>query len=149
VAILLFLLLPSAAGAQGSTGCTNPHDAGERSPTLPEVRRRVDVMLIHLNQALFALSGNSVGVARSQFKQFFDVWDDVDDAVEALYPAECAQIDHELNRVEDALLHPLPGSEDLATARSGLENLRAIFLEIAPDLDARLSGPAPESDGAE
>jgi hypothetical protein len=103
--------------------------------SLAEVRNQVDLMLLHLNEALFALSGNEVRVARSQFKQFFEEWDRAEEETSELYPAAYEMLDLELERAEVALLHRQP--EDLNGARFALRALRTGLLEIAIDLDSR------------
>jgi hypothetical protein len=97
------------------------------------VRRKLNTVLVHRNTALFALSANDLRVARSQFKQYFDVWDDLDSLVQLSDPDRYAIIDTAINRAELALLHRQP--EDLATARDGLQALRAQLAEIAADLE--------------
>ncbi len=104
--------------------------------TLPDVRDQVDLMLLHLNEALFALSGNNVGIARSQFKQFFEEWDGAEEEVRVLYPERHEALDLELERAETALLHRSP--EDVDMARFALRALRAGLVEVASDLEARL-----------
>jgi hypothetical protein len=100
-----------------------------------EVRHQVDLMLLHLNESLFALSGNDVRVARSQFKQFFEEWDRAEEETSELYPEHYEQLDVELERAEIALLHRQP--EDLNAARFALRALRAGLLQIAADLESR------------
>jgi hypothetical protein len=112
------------------TSISQPPSSPAPSPPI-EVRRKLDTALVHLNTALFALSVNDVRVARSQFKQYFDVWDDLDSVVQLSYPDRYAIIDTAINRVELALLHGQP--EDLTTARDGLHALRAQLAEIAAD----------------
>jgi hypothetical protein len=105
--------------------------------TLPEIDDQINIMLLHLNQALYALSANDVPIARSQYKQFFDVWDRVDDeAIHPLYPERYDQIDLELNKAEIALYHSMP--EDLDGARSAMLVLRTDLLDFAHDLEARI-----------
>jgi hypothetical protein len=117
-----------------------PVASASPSPTviiLPEIDDQIKIMLLHLNQALYALSANDVPIARSQYKQFFDVWDRVDDeAIHPLYPERYDQIDLELNKAEIALYHSTP--EDLDGARSAMLALRTDLLNIAHDLEARM-----------
>jgi hypothetical protein len=127
---VMLVLAPGAARAQvDSEG--RPH----QPLTLTEVHAQVDLMLLHLNEALFALSGNDVRIARSQFKQFFDKWDGAEEELRELYPEQYAQLDLELERAEIALLHRMP--EDVDTARFALRALRSGLLEIVHDLEAR------------
>jgi hypothetical protein len=101
---------------------------------VPQVRHQLDLALLHLNDALFALSGNDVRIARSQFKQFFEEWDRVEEEMGEWYPAQYQALDLELERAEIALLHRQP--EDLTGARLALLALRAGILEVARDLEA-------------
>ncbi len=104
----------------------------------PDLRRRIEVMLVHLNEALFALAGQDVRIARSQFKQFFDAWDQVDDEIlKPQYAERYANLDLALNGVELALLHSQP--EDVDGARVGLRVLRNGVRELADQLDSELS----------
>jgi hypothetical protein len=134
VGLLLTLALaatPSATLAQvDSEG--RPHE----SLTLQQVRAQIDLMLLHLNEAIFALSGNDLRIARSQFKQFFAEWDRAEEELQQLYPERYDQLDTELERAEIALLHTWP--EDIDTARFALRALRSGLLEIVHDLEARL-----------
>jgi hypothetical protein len=102
-----------------------------------EVHAQIDRMLLHLNEALHALSGNDVGVARSQFKQFFEKWDGAEEELRVMYPQQYAQLDQELQRAEVALLHTMP--EDVNTGRFALRALRAGLLDVAHDLEAKLN----------
>lgn len=104
--------------------------------TVQQIHAQVELMLLHLNQAIFALSGNDVRIARSQFKQFFAEWDRAEEEIEALYPEQYERLDLDLERAEIALLHRLP--EDVDTARFALRSLRAGLLEIVQDLDKQL-----------
>jgi hypothetical protein len=100
-----------------------------------EVLKQMELMLVHLNEALFALSGNEVRVARSQFKQFFEEWDRAEEEISELYPDHYELLDLELERAEIALLHRQP--EDLNGARFALRALRAGLIQIASDLETR------------
>jgi hypothetical protein len=100
----------------------------------PQVHQQLDLALLHLNDALFALSGNDVRIARSQFKQFFEEWDRAEEEVSDWYPAQYEALDLEIERAEIALLHRQP--EDMAGARVALLALRAGILDIARDLEA-------------
>ena len=122
-------LVPAVALAQVDTGAA-PGD----TTALQEIHGQVDLMLVHLNDALFALSGGDVRIARSQFKQFFDKWDDVEDELQVRYPEQHDALDLEIERAEIALLHRMP--EDTDMARMALRNLRTGLLEIVHDLEA-------------
>src|SRR5215207_7522341 len=63
-----------------------------------EVLEQVNLMLLHLNDGLFALSGNEIRVARSQFKQFFEEWDRAEEEISDLYPDQYEVLDLELER---------------------------------------------------
>jgi hypothetical protein len=119
------------AQAQGDT-----EGREHKSLTPAEVHAQIDLMLLHLNDALFALSGNDVGVARSQFKQVFDKWDGAEEDFRIMYPQQYATLDLELERAEVALLHKTP--EDVNTGRFALRALRAGLLDVAHDLEAKL-----------
>jgi len=119
------------AQAQGDT-----EGREHKSLTPAEVHVQINLMLLHLNDALFALSGNDVGVARSQFKQFFDKWDGAEEDFRIMYPQQYATLDLELERAEAALLHKMP--EDINTGRFALRALRSGLLDVAHDLEAKL-----------
>lgn len=130
-------------------GSTSPTPGTRVAPANPRDQARdlhdqIGVMLIHLNLALHALNGDEVGMARSQFKQFFDAWNSVDEEeLSPLYPAQYNRLDLAENRAENALVQKVPGQEDVGTARSSMEELRAGLLAISRDLEARLQTPTP------
>ena len=103
--------------------------------SLPQVHQQVELMLVHLNEALFAMSGNEVHVARSQFKQFFEEWDRAEEEISEMYAEQHEALDLELQRAETALLH-FP--QDLDSARGALRALRAGLLDLSRDLDSRM-----------
>jgi hypothetical protein len=103
--------------------------------SLPQVQQQVELMLVHLNEALFAMSGNEARIARSQFKQFFEEWDRAEEEISELYGEQHDALDLELQRAETALLH-FP--QDLDTARGAIRALRAGLLDLARDLEGRL-----------
>lgn len=108
-----------------------------------DLHDQIGVMLIHLNLTLHALNADEVGIARSQFKQFFDAWDNADEEeLRPLYPAQYDRLDLAENRAENALVQKLPGQEDTATARSALEDLRSGLLAVSRDLESRLQTPS-------
>jgi hypothetical protein len=123
-------LVAAYANTQGDT------EGRAHKPLGPaEVHAQIDGMLLHLNEALHALSGNDIGVARSQFKQFFEKWDGAEEELRVMYPKQYAQLDQELERAEVALLHTMP--EDGNTGRFALRALRTGLLEVAQDLEAK------------
>ena len=135
---LVVLATPSPVRAQvDSEG--RPHEP----LTLQQVHAQVDLMLLHLNEAIFALSGNDIRITRSQFKQFFAEWDRAEEEIETLYPEQYEHLDLELERAEIALLHSIP--EDMDTARFALRGLRAGLLEVVHDLEARLQEAAAQT----
>lgn len=136
VMALSMIAPPIAALAQGDSQ-GDPNEA----MTLPEVRSEVNLMLLHLNEALFALSGNDVRVTRSQFKQFFDHWDAAEEQLSVLYPERYEELELELERAQNALLGQFP--EDTDTARFALRALRAGLLEIVRDLETRSASSEP------
>ncbi len=138
--LVLGVVAPPAAALAQVDSQVAPRDA----LTVQELHSQVDLMLLHLNEALFALSSGDVRIARSQFKQFFDRWDDADDALQQLYPERYDALDLELERAEIALLHRTP--EDVDSARFALRALRSGLLEIAHDLEAQLQPPARSAD---
>ena len=96
------------------------------------LRSQLDLASAHLDEALAALSCGEIGIGRSQFRQFFDAWDGVDERIGELYPARYEVLDVELERAEIALLHKQP--EDVDAARLALQNIRADLAEITHDL---------------
>jgi len=123
--------IPSRPGVIPVDAEGRPHEALSRS----QVRQQLDLMLVHLNEAIFALSGNEVRIARSQFKQFFEEWDRAEEETSELYPERYELLDLELERAEIALFHRFP--EDLTAARPALRALRTGLLELAQALDSR------------
>lgn len=120
--------------------------AGPRSSscTAGSLRGSVDSMLLHLTEALHALNAGEVGLARSQFKQFFDIWDNVDDEYLApSYPDQYATMDRAEEQAEIALLHTHP--EDVDGGRAALLTLRSALLDIARHLDGTLTSEGPAS----
>ncbi len=101
-------------------------DAGKESRPVGEH----DVALAHVDETLTALAEGDVPVARSQFKQFFDAWEDLDGVIHEQFPEQWAQLDAELERAEVALLHRQP--EDLATAQAALSQFRAQLAALSP-----------------
>jgi hypothetical protein len=91
-------------------------------------RPQLAVAMAHLEEALSALNTGDVPVGRSQFKQFFDAWDDINATVAQLYPAQYEALDAELEHAEIALLHSQP--EDIDRARDALQNVREIILSM-------------------
>jgi len=87
----------------------------------------------HLDETLTALAAGEVPIARSQFKQFFDVWDDLDAEVSERFPAQYDALDTELDRAEIAILHSQPA--DLAAAQDALQKLRSYLVEISGQFD--------------
>ncbi len=87
-----------------------------------------DLVFAHLDETLRALSAGDVQIARSQFTQFFDAWDETADRVADAYPAEFDTLDVALERAEVALLHTQPA--DVDTASAALAVIRATLAEI-------------------
>jgi hypothetical protein len=129
-------------GAFAAVGDTVPPDPSTDEPSstddaeLGAIGNRIDVALAHVDEALFSLSAGDIGVVRSQFKQFFDTWDEIDKPISQLYPSQYAGFDAALESAEVALLHTQP--EDLATAQNALRDLRVDLSEIRRDIDLRL-----------
>src|SRR5206468_9868137 len=109
------------------------------SPTssLMDQRGNLDNAVAHLNEALYALTSNEVRVARSQFLQFFDAWDELDGPIQARYPAAYATLDAEIERAEFALLHTTP--EDVTTGRFALLGVRSALIDVSHDVDSRIA----------
>jgi hypothetical protein len=108
-------------GAFANTG-NEPVDP-PREPT------PLDIAQAHLDETLTALAAGDVPIARSQFKQFFDVWDDLDAEVSERFPAQYYALDTELDRAEIAILHSQPA--DLGAAQEALHKLRGYLVEIS------------------
>jgi hypothetical protein len=108
-----------------------PLAATDASLELTTIRSRLGVASAHLDEALKALESNEIGIGRSQFKQFFDVWDEVDQSVAQRYPAEYEALDMDLERAEIALLHSQP--EDFAGARAALQSVQSYLSQMTLD----------------
>ncbi len=104
-------------------------NAGSETIEPPGEPRPFDIVQAHLDETLTALAAGDVGIARSQFKQFFDVWEDLGPTVSERFPTQYDALDTELDRAEIALLHSQP--EDVAGAQDALSRLRAYLVEIA------------------
>jgi hypothetical protein len=109
----------------------NVKQSGDTTPEVDALRSRLSVAIAHLDEALLALSSDDLRIGRSQFKQFFDVWDDVDVQVRQRYPTQYDALDTELAHAEIALLHTQP--EDVAGARAALQKLRAYLADLSRD----------------
>jgi hypothetical protein len=120
-----------------------PEGAGESNVpvNLAEIRSELDVALAHLNEAIYALSSSEVRIARTQFRQFFDVWDEVQDPIARLYPAQFDTLDAEIERADIALLHSMP--EDTQTAHFALVGVRAGLIDISRDLERQVASGRP------
>jgi hypothetical protein len=104
------------------------------------VRPVVNAMVAHLNLALEGLSSADVRIARSQFRQFFNNWQDVGDEISSWYPESFVSLEAEVERTEAALLHQVP--EDTVTARLSLLELRSGMGEVMLNLrDQGDAGP--------
>ncbi|MCA1644118.1 MAG: hypothetical protein LC797_01185 [Chloroflexi bacterium] len=93
-------------------------------------------VVAHLDETLRALQEGDVPIARSQFKQFFDAWDETAERVADSYPAQFETLDLELERAELALLHTQP--EDIASSATALQTFRATLLAITLPPDGPL-----------
>jgi hypothetical protein len=122
---------------EGATEAESTAESGV-PVNLAEVRSELDVALAHLNEAIYGLSSAEVRIARSQFRQFFDVWDEVQNPIAQLYPGQYDTIDAEIERADIALLHSIP--EDVQTAHFALVGVRGGLIEISRDLERRV-GP--------
>jgi hypothetical protein len=137
-----FAQLRDENGSQDSV-CAIGHDEADTPlVTLGDLHGEVDKMLIHLNEAVFALSGNDVRIARTQFRQFFTSWDRADDSLAEIYPEKCAALDLEIEKLESSLLR-FP--EDLDASRLSLRALRAGALEIIHDLEERIQSQGADA----
>jgi len=116
---------PAEAAPATATDAVAPAEAD----ALP---RRLAVARAHLDESRVALDRGQVGIGRSQFKQFFDVWDELDESIAERYPGPYAAVDADLERAELALLHRQP--EDLPGAHVALQSLAADLATIADQL---------------
>jgi hypothetical protein len=106
-------------------------NAGSETVEPPGESGPFDIVQAHLDETLTALAAGDVGIARSQFKQFFDAWEDLGPTVSERFPTRYDALDTELDRAEIALLHSQP--EDVAGAQDSLSRLRGYLVEIAAD----------------
>lgn len=114
---------------------TDVQEVKNRSAALVDVREEIDWMLAHLNEALFALSGNDLRAADAQFGRFMSVWQLSKVRLGAIYPDDCRLIE-DLLQLSGSGAHPsLP--QDVPAARTTLRSLRASLLVIAQDLKDR------------
>ena len=141
-ALQIFWEHPALAGnGELADRIAQPDSDRQGTPqTIAEVRPVVNAMLAHLNMALEGLSSADVRIARSQFRQFFNNWEDVGDELSSWYPESYVSLEAEVERTETALLHQAP--EDTVTARASLLALRAGMGEVMLDLrDQGDAGP--------
>ena len=141
-ALEIFWQHPALAGnAELADRIAQPDSEREGTPqTVAEVRPVVNAMLAHLNLALEGLSSADVRIARSQFRQFFNNWEDVGDEISSWYPESFVSLEAEVERTETALLHQVP--EDTVTARLSLLELRSGMSEVMRNLsDQGDAGP--------
>jgi hypothetical protein len=113
-----------------------PFDVPESpgGPLAPDgTGEQVDRMLVSLNQALFALSGNDMRAAHAQFDQFMLLWQGAKAELEARYPVQYRHLDLELRRSEIGLNRSFP--EDIDAVRTMLRALRDVLLSIASEMD--------------
>jgi len=104
-------------------------DAGNELVETASEPTPFDIVQAHLDETLSALAEGDVRVARSQFKQFFDAWEDVDSTVHEQFPLQYDALDTQLERAEIAILHSQP--EDMGAAQDALRKLRGYLVDIA------------------
>jgi hypothetical protein len=92
------------------------------------------VALAHVQEALLALRSDDVQISRSQLKQFFDVWDEVDDPIQRLRPQAYADFDDQLADAESALLRSHP--EDVVRSDAALARMQLQLQELINDLNS-------------
>jgi quinohemoprotein ethanol dehydrogenase len=92
---------------------------------------QVASMAGHVNMAIEALSSGDPDAARSQFLQFFGTFDDVDDEIDAAYPARFKTLQADVNRVQTAFTSK---HRDYDTMRQSLLSLRNTLNGLLGDL---------------
>ena len=110
---------PGAGGARGN----------DDTDGLPG---QVDVMLGHINQAIEALSAGDPPTARSQFKQFLDIWDDVNGQINVAYPSQFEGLDDIVTATTAAYGG---GPKKKEAVRQSLLALRTALNDLAIALD--------------
>jgi hypothetical protein len=106
----------------------------------PELRGQVDLMLAHLNEALFALSSNNADLAGSWFRRFSDRWDGSADTIRGLYTDQYSALEADRQNAAIALFQT--SGADLEVGRAALRELRDRLLDIANDLDRSVGSVA-------
>lgn len=93
---------------------------------------QVNVMLGHINEAVAEVSAGDPQAARSQFNQFFKIWDDVDDQINVAYPAQFEGLDDTVTAARAALSG---GPKKKEAVRQSLLALRTALSDLAAALD--------------
>ena len=91
---------------------------------------QVSSMAGHVNMAIQELSSGDPDAARSQFLQFFGTYDDVDDQIDAAYPARFKTLQADVNRVQTAFTAK---HRDYDTMRQSLLSLRNTLSALLGD----------------
>jgi len=92
---------------------------------------QVASMVGHVNMAIEELSSGDADAARSQFLQFFGTFDDVDDQIDAAFPARFKTLQADVNRVQTAFTSK---HRDYDTMRQSLLSLRNTLNGLIGDL---------------
>jgi len=103
-------------------------NAGIEQPAPVAPAGPVNIARAHLDETIDALATGDTTIARSQFKQFFDVWDELDPIVSDRYPVQYADLDLQLDRAEIAILHRQP--LDVAAAHDALITFRVQLTDL-------------------
>jgi quinohemoprotein ethanol dehydrogenase len=111
--------------AEPGAGATLPEDA---EPGLPG---QMSVMLGHMNLAVEALSAGDSQGARSQFNQFFDIWDEANQDIDITYPDRFDALDRAVTSAKAAMIEPTKKREAF---RQSLLAIRAALSSLADDM---------------
>jgi phosphoglycolate phosphatase-like HAD superfamily hydrolase len=111
--------------------------------TVGELHRRIFIMGYYLNQASSALAAGDQETAVAQFDRFQKAYDEVDDEVLLpLYPTQYHLLDELTEGLETVFL--FDRSEGINNAEPLLAAIREQLLDVAHDLEARMSAEGAE-----
>jgi hypothetical protein len=111
--------------------------------TAGELHRRIFIMGYYLNQASSALAAGDQDAAVAQFDRFQKAYDEIDDEVLLpLYPTHYHLLDELTEGLETVFL--FNRSQGIDNAEPLLAAMREQLLDVARDLEARISADGPE-----
>ncbi len=102
------------------------------SPAAANVSRQLEDAAQEVDKAIAAAQGGDLAKAKSEFEEFDEDWDKIEDGVKAKSPDAYRTIEDAMDEVELALVKPAAPDKD--TALSALRKLRQTIADQAPRL---------------